>query len=1127
MPHPAIIMCMALVTAAAWGANPPAQEVVNWDFEDASLEGWRCKDNCDMSVAEDPERGNILEGGISYAEFNFGWCTRFIPETDFTGAWAVEVDVRGDGQGGRLDMQLGRRGPERSVYYRNDRDSYDLDFTGWRRLSFQLIHFHGPPGRPHMDDLSKVFFVQLFISGRDRVGTTQIAFDNIRAVPATPQQAETLARYAQEARKMEGEPALDGSNLLPNPSFEMDLGDPGKPAFWQPGGTESEGYPVPFSRAPDDTVTHAYETDLARTGERSVSVHCSASEAKGAWLTSVPLAPGPWTLEAWCRTEGMQSEPRHGPVARVTTRDAAGRVILHFHAYGAPSEDDWTPVRMWFDAPPETVSAEVQLRNDWATGTVWWDDVHLGADLDRRAQLEAQREEDLRLLPEMREMLEQARGQVALLKEQEQTPELLLLGGVLEWALQDAQLALDAQMGRDARATLRDVLDYCARAGEILAAAREARVALPPRPAPDGNPYVERLNEQMPGLAGQTRLYPRGWEAYREIEGSWHFRTLGANAATMAWGLLDPRSDLRDDPRLLAHTLAHIQAILDNHIAGSVTPFRDSRDWNIDRFALSPMMDALLMVYEAYPWAILPSKREAWWRETQTMVEYQAATYGCRHYEHSPRRPQIYPNMDVHYMLIMEFARRMFDDERYAVERDRFLHFMDEGLHPMGAWTYTGMQNEVYGYHQLNTTFMARYYELTGDERARDILRRSLPYYPLVHDTEGMTEHYTDVAWKHNWGAASPAGADTKAGMFDCAENKRAALDAARRGGYPGGLTGIYAAPWWKDLPPAQRPQTGLVCDENIQGPRGWNGRFSYAGSTRTTRPGAIGRATFVGCMIGDREAQPRPLDAAFQMATIEFRIRPEGDRWADSRFHSGHERPSVIVTPDFSTLAVHYRVTRGAWGGNSADEPWEGAQQWFLSGNRLIGLLTIRPLEDTSAAGVWGRLHFGMDREFEQGQEGMFRYGSLITRLHAHNFAGVELGRPETVIGGGVSDRSRQIILKDARARSGQEPPFEYRAGEEFHYLAEVLPYWNDLAGDVARISAPRVRGLAFTEGATRYFLLHNETAQEAVCSYKAQGRNARLFRPPDRSEPLQLTDGAFSVTIPAHSHVVVVVEQ
>lgn len=101
---------------------------------------------------------------------------------------------------------------------------------------------------------------------------------------------------------------------------------------------------------------------------------------------------------------------------------------------------------------------------------------------------------------------------------------------------------------------------------------------------------------------------------------------------------------------------------------------------------------------------------------------------------------------------------------------------------------------------------------------------------------------------------------------------------------------------------------------------------------------------------------------------------------------------------------------------------------------------------------------------------------------------------------------RSREILLKDKQAASGKQPPFTYRAGQEFHFVAEVLPYWSDLAEDVVPIKGGPVPGFEFSQGGKPFAVLHNEPESAVEHELKVFGGSAHVFSPPRRgnSPPL-----------------------
>lgn len=920
-------------------------------------------------------------------------------------------------------------------------------------------------------------------------------------------------------------PPVDGTNILPNPGFSETTKDGSQPAAWR-GSDWRLGSTVTFDREEGHSVPGC------------VAVECATPKQRGSWQVRIPLTPGPWKFHAWHRTKGLIADPRKGVDARLTLLRDDGKDFAAFHAYGPASEGEWRRAEVAFEAPPRTVAVVVYLFNYFAEGKIWWDDVFLGADVEKLERLEEKRrlnevklKEARAMVPGARTMMTDVRKSLAeLLKRAEDNDDCHLLVALLEWAMEDAQLAIDAGLGGQAKATLDDIHDYCNRADELMRAAKAKAHPSKATAPDDGNPYYARLNANAKQYAKDTTVYTKGQAGYEQIENAWTFRSLGERSVIMAWGLLHPRSDLYHDPAVLKRLLVNFQTITQNHKDGDFNPDREAtygRDPNINRFCISPMMDAWLMLEAEYPWLILPSKRKEWLDQLRILVDYQYETYGPRE-PLDPERPRYYPNMDVHHLLIMEFAHRLLGDSKYAEDRETILKWLDDSMFPMGAWTYHWPQNECYVYHALNVTFIARYYTLTGDERAKAILNKSRPYYPLAHDGEGMTESYTDCSWKHYWSAANPHGPDLIAGMFNDGANKRAALDAGRRG-YGGGIGALYTAPWWKNIPPAPMRNNYVIYDENIQGPAGRYDRFSFAGTARTALPGEIGKDTYVGCMIGDRNRKPLPLDAALQVATIEFRTKASGNHWKNARYCAGSERPSVIVIPgsDAASLCSAYRVTKPAWGHGSADQPWEAFQQWFLSKNRLFGMLTIRALEDTACEGVWGRLRFGVHRDIEQGEESMFRYGSLIAKIHAHNFAELSTAKSETFfLDKPEKFRSREVLLKDRAITEGTEPKQTYTKGQAFYFVTEILPYWSDLVSDVVPIRSDGFLGFSFSDGDKRYTVVHNPTDTPRAYTASAGPATTAVHRPGKQTISAKTGGGALKVTVEANSHILLETE-
>ena len=192
---------------------------------------------------------------------------------------------------------------------------------------------------------------------------------------------------------------------------------------------------------------------------------------------------------------------------------------------------------------------------------------------------------------------------------------------------------------------------------------------------------------------------------------------------------------------------------------------------------------------------------------------------------------------------------------------------------------------------------LARYWQLTGSELARDTVVKSRPYYPYNVEPGGVPEYYTDCFWKHYWGGTSPLGPEIVAGLTGCPQNRRVAKDELRWE-KPDSYYAIYAATLYRpDIQDQPLPDNFLIYDRNVEGPRGRFGRWSFAGTTRLFGEGQQGKDTFVGGMVVDEPTRRYPLNAALQVVTNQYRLEPrqpdEGNckRWRECRYLSQDEQ--------------------------------------------------------------------------------------------------------------------------------------------------------------------------------------------------------------------------------------------
>ncbi len=842
-----------------------------------------------------------------------------------------------------------------------------------------------------------------------------------------------------------------------------------------------------------------------------------------------------------------------------------GRWLYYINARQAVTLDfvGWRPVTLdleQFATPPNGLRRRDMARVAFvefmvhATGPnkpvdIWLDDIAFGpATAEKQARLEERQRARQRLVEQCLPPLRAARTRLDELKGQldqrAEAGQYVALARAywtaLAWCADDIHRTLQA-----------DELELVEKAPTLLAAL-ERRLAdrqavlgrvLARRPEEtdrlgwDKNRYFRSVVGGVRPWIESERWWPKGRRGYEAIPDAWSFRTLGDTLFALVWSISRPGSPLRHHPMALTNALNLLDTIAHQHTDGDFTLDRTAvhgRDPNINRFCLAPALDALAELDKAYP-HLLP---EPWQQELEAgfrrLVDFQVAEYGTARLA---RRPDIkqpaYPNMDVHYLLIMELAYQRWRVARYAAERDAFLRILESAVYPEGAFTYIHTQNECFVYHGLTVAYLARYWLLSRDARALELLRKTIPYYPYNVEPAGMPESYTDPSWKHYWTGGDAIGPAIIASLFEDPLNQQVAETCAAIAGYGRGHLGAIAAECWKPVTAKPLPDNYVRFDANIQGPRGRYGAWSFAGNGRNYGTGYQGKDTFVGAMI-TRPAQRRqlPLDSALQVVTTEVRLNHTDNHWTGGRCHSAQERLTTTVGPDFGSLAVVYTVSRPHWHYRN-DEllPWQGVQTWYLGRWRLIGLVSLEATADDTRAAVHGRIRLGLRRTAQAVEPGTWRYGRMLVQLHKHNYAQIVLRPSETFYLDPPEVRnSTEITLLDPLSTAaGQRGTVRFPKGTRYWFLMEARPDDAPPATNLRRIEEPNVTGFCFDEPGRHVAVLHNPTADPVEARLPAEwpsGTQVRQYAGRDgRGEPLSA--GRIIVDLPPYSHVVLIGEE
>lgn len=273
------------------------------------------------------------------------------------------------------------------------------------------------------------------------------------------------------------------------------------------------------------------------------------------------------------------------------------------------------------------------------------------------------------------------------------------------------------------------------------------------------------------------------------------------------------------------------------------------------------------------------------------------------------------------------------------------------------------------------------------------------------------------------------------------------------------------SAVWYQPGTPALARPDYTVFDRNIQGPRAWYGRWNYAATLRRIHPSESGHDTLMGAQVAD--ASPFRINAALMGVYPRIRVSatpgPDTDgTFAENRhaWLTSGATGSVVVRRDFSTLAARRRLHVFGSSVKGAEVPWTARQLWLGLPDRVVGLVTLAPDEDTSVFEVQGALRLGHGGTARSPRKTLaadgpdaWTYGDLSIRLHGHDYTALTTDvyafrLPDAPI--------TEITLRDQLDGSTNTSPVPYAAGTRRHFIAEIRPRAVTSAITVAEVSAP-----------------------------------------------------------------------
>ncbi|MFP5039832.1 hypothetical protein [Parasediminibacterium sp. JCM 36343] len=664
---------------------------------------------------------------------------------------------------------------------------------------------------------------------------------------------------------------------------------------------------------------------------------------------------------------------------------------------------------------------------------------------------------------------------------------------VFEMAIEQAENDMSANLPEEASVVLADIAANINKPPSLFVAkANDVSLisALKMPKVKDGNPYIERL---VAGAKDELKKEDIVWgkitptsQIFKENGGAYGSRATAVRLQAMLWLLVNPASPMGGDPELFKRFLRRYLAYVDGLLNGKEVK---AGQQIFDDFAIAPASCALREFAELFPNLLLPSQQE---KLKEGMKIGARVMYGK-----AKDRQGDYANIDIALSYeLLNFGLFLHDDTLLA--KSKFLmEVQAKNIYADGAVAYKDHQNESHAYHDADVSYLSRYYEVTGDEKCFELLRRTEWYGPVSSGRLG--EFWTVPSWKGTWNAnnARPCGGEPVASITGN-PYLRWILDLGGENDKPDLKNWPDARPnigWYRnDIKPVPLPENYTVIDRNICGPRAWYGQFNYAATVRDIPDNEPGIATIMGLQATDNK-----FKLSSSLMSVYSRIRTKKDvvskdgsinktayAWLTSKLKS-----SVVMGKDFSAVAGSYQLHQY---GSSTKGPvvdWKGMQLWLGLPDRVIGLLGIEPLKDQAAAyGIDGviSLVFGgtalaeTPKKIKELGNNEYAYGDLIVKIHDHNYkslkaAEVPFRLPKAPI--------TEILMQD-EAGEGENVEHHYPLSTNYHFIAEIKTTWAKGEAIVKQLpSKDGVIAFQVYLNAKQYTIFFNGSTTDATLNF------------------------------------------
>ena len=577
------------------------------------------------------------------------------------------------------------------------------------------------------------------------------------------------------------------------------------------------------------------------------------------------------------------------------------------------------------------------------------------------------------------------------------------------------------------------------------------------------NKWIQEKNESSLDLTFSRTKESGALNYVRNIANFTHLR---------AWGLTHHLSELRDPELTEWHKeklATEIEYFLDlsEHYNGRMVGIQD---WNSERFILRELLDAL---YRLKTHALFPERMGEWLERVKMPVEYQYINYwfgpGQEYLPGWHHSAGYYANSDAKFMLVMGLAGKLLEEQKYLDRAHEFVGHLDNLMLIDGGFHYMYSENEIPVYHRINITSLARYWMVTKDEYALDVIKRTVDYYPLSFGNTGVTERTGFPYCKKEFGLSLDAGsAEIVAAVSGDERNKYLANKFFNKNS-----RNVIAIDFWRnDIDPVRPEDFHIFKDRNVNGIRGRFGDFSWV----TIFGHGACVDGFVGTTVAPSNENSPVKFSAMEMVTPEVGV-VVNNRETNAYVTGREYNRDIIYNDGFSAIAVSYQLFvrwREFYNGRPVTGvPWISNQLWLLLPDNVIGRIVTESMENQEVEYFRTRIGLAPFNAIVETGEKEYTVNNLKLILHNHNLSTPTL--------------DRGLVLSANKRK--------FNTGEKFFLSLEARPDYVKPVEKYSEINSDGLIGFKLDYKSTEYLVLYNPSPSTLQFEF-SPGINTIIFR-------------------------------